>query len=385
MADKKISQEDPISGIGGLDGTEQVRLEKGAANNYRASVDELKTFIGGGGATDILLADLQTAYNAGTMTPGWYYITDRKIWVEALNGSSVSPVGKRLMYCPATYAATTDGSGNVWLGVWNSALTPNVADLTIWGGKVWNNETATNALPPVDDFNLDPTEWTLIDVAHATNNEYIELSFGCSFDVVNDWVSKQWDDKGNVHGIDFLEQSTLYSFPENPVDFNDWNFETIGTIYANNKSTACFNNVGAINIYNNIVNGLIKDKVADYFNNPSLPVLESGTFTPTLTNDTNITDSTSFVCQYLRVGNVVTVSGRLLIQPTSNASNTILIMNVPINSAFNAGEQAAGVAHSFTAAGGAISEEATNLVRLTFLSNGTSNANWFFTYTYLIQ
>src|SRR5688500_4743620 len=39
-----------------------------------------------------------------------------------------------------------------------------------------------------------------------------------------------------------------------------------------------------------------------------LPVLTSGTYTPTLTNTTNLDGSTAYECQYLRVGNTVTVS-----------------------------------------------------------------------------
>jgi len=59
--------------------------------------------------------------------------------------------------------------------------------------------------------------------------------------------------------------------------------------------------------------------------------IASGTYTPTLTNVTNITASTARKCQYMRVGNVVTVSGSLDITPTLAALTTVGI-SLPIAS-----------------------------------------------------
>jgi hypothetical protein len=60
----------------------------------------------------------------------------------------------------------------------------------------------------------------------------------------------------------------------------------------------------------------------------------SGTYTPTLTNNANITSSTAYQCQYMRVGNVVTVSGQVDITATSVLTLTQLIMTLPISSSF---------------------------------------------------
>jgi hypothetical protein len=62
--------------------------------------------------------------------------------------------------------------------------------------------------------------------------------------------------------------------------------------------------------------------------------LLSGTYTPTLTNNANITSSTAYACQYMRVGNVVTVSGEVDITATSAATLTQLILTLPISSNF---------------------------------------------------
>jgi hypothetical protein len=61
--------------------------------------------------------------------------------------------------------------------------------------------------------------------------------------------------------------------------------------------------------------------------------VSSGTYTPTLANTTNIAASTPAVCQYMRVGNVVTVSGTVTIDPTATG-RIVMGMTLPIASAF---------------------------------------------------
>jgi hypothetical protein len=57
--------------------------------------------------------------------------------------------------------------------------------------------------------------------------------------------------------------------------------------------------------------------------------LLSGTYTPTVANQSNITSVSVEVAQYLRVGNVVTVSGQCTITPASAASATFSL-SLPI-------------------------------------------------------
>jgi hypothetical protein len=68
----------------------------------------------------------------------------------------------------------------------------------------------------------------------------------------------------------------------------------------------------------------------------------SGTYTPTLTDVTNVADSTTGTCQYMRVGNVVTVSGQLSIDPTTASANTVVRMTLPIASSFTGTSRACG-------------------------------------------
>lgn len=74
------------------------------------------------------------------------------------------------------------------------------------------------------------------------------------------------------------------------------------------------------------------------------PQLSSSTYTPTLTNVANLAASTAFVCQWCRVGGIVTVSGKVDVDPTLTATATELGISLPVASNFTANQQASGVA-----------------------------------------
>jgi hypothetical protein len=58
----------------------------------------------------------------------------------------------------------------------------------------------------------------------------------------------------------------------------------------------------------------------------------SGTYTPTWTGLANVASVTAFSCQYMRVGDTVTVSGWVTIDPTTDNTPTSLSFTLPINS-----------------------------------------------------
>jgi len=70
----------------------------------------------------------------------------------------------------------------------------------------------------------------------------------------------------------------------------------------------------------------------------------SGTYTPTLTNQSNITSSTPRQCTYLRVGNAVTVSGLFDVTCTALVSS-VLYISLPIPSNFTTSYQCGGVGY----------------------------------------
>lgn len=111
----------------------------------------------------------------------------------------------------------------------------------------------------------------------------------------------------------------------------------------------------------------------------------SGTYTPTLTNLTNLSASTTYVAQYMRVGNTVNVSGKVDIDPTLTATKTVLKMSLPINSTFATSQQCAGVAFSSDiAAQGAAIVAGKTTSRMEWVSADISNQPMFYNYTYQI-
>lgn len=87
----------------------------------------------------------------------------------------------------------------------------------------------------------------------------------------------------------------------------------------------------------------------------------SGTYTPTLTNVTNLDGSTAYVCQYLVVGRSCTVSGKVDVNPTATAA-TELGISLPFTTDFTTTQDCGGVAFcpSIASEGAAILADVTN-------------------------
>lgn len=113
----------------------------------------------------------------------------------------------------------------------------------------------------------------------------------------------------------------------------------------------------------------------------------TGTYTPTLTNTTNIAASTPFVCQWMRVNNVVTVSGKVDIDVTATG-NALLGLSLPVASALTLDTQLGGTFTSNAAATpetGCIFADATNdRASFKFIAVNTANNTFFFSFTYLV-
>lgn len=70
----------------------------------------------------------------------------------------------------------------------------------------------------------------------------------------------------------------------------------------------------------------------------------SGTYTPTLTNTTNVAASTAYQFQWSRVGNTITFSGEVDIDPTAGLTLTVLTMTLPVVGSFANSFECAGTA-----------------------------------------
>jgi hypothetical protein len=115
----------------------------------------------------------------------------------------------------------------------------------------------------------------------------------------------------------------------------------------------------------------------------------SGTYTPTLTNSAGISASTAYSCQYIRVGNTVTVSGVLEVTTTGTGSQTVGI-TLPIASNLSSISHCSGAgcfySATFRGVSSAIYADVTNdRATLNFLSpSAASGQATTFTFTYRV-
>lgn len=119
----------------------------------------------------------------------------------------------------------------------------------------------------------------------------------------------------------------------------------------------------------------------------STPAYSSGQYTPTLTNLTNVAASTAFQCQWTRIGNVVHVSGKVSIDPTSGSSTVQLGMSLPVASGFGGTGELAGTAavpniQGLSAA--ILADNVNGRAEFQFIHTDTGNNTFWFTFTYYV-
>jgi hypothetical protein len=113
----------------------------------------------------------------------------------------------------------------------------------------------------------------------------------------------------------------------------------------------------------------------------------TGVYTPTLTGVANVAASTAYSCQYVRVGDVVIVSGKLDLDPTAATTLTQLGISLPVTSNIGAEEDCAGSAGSpVILSGAAIRGDAGNNRAEFAWTTGldVTNQSWFFQFMYQI-
>lgn len=116
-------------------------------------------------------------------------------------------------------------------------------------------------------------------------------------------------------------------------------------------------------------------------------IVTSGKYTPTLTNVANLDASTAYECQYMRVGSIVNVSGKVDVDPTAAVASTQLGISLPIASNIGANEDCSGTAFAsgIAAQGAAILGDATNnRAQMQWISGDVTSQPMFFTFQYEI-
>lgn len=99
------------------------------------------------------------------------------------------------------------------------------------------------------------------------------------------------------------------------------------------------------------------------------------TFTPTLTNTTNVASSSNQRAAYIRLGTTVVGGISVSVTPTAGSANTVIDATIPVTSAFTNGADLIGVGAAFigTAFVGVrlVAETTGDQMRINFTSNGT--------------
>jgi len=109
-----------------------------------------------------------------------------------------------------------------------------------------------------------------------------------------------------------------------------------------------------------------------------------GTYSPTLTNTTNIAASTTAVASWYRVGNIVTVDGSVQIDPTATGGIALEI-SLPVASNFSAITNCNGVANEPTATQvGGIKANVTGTATLVSVALNNANKTWYYHFSYQV-
>lgn len=118
-----------------------------------------------------------------------------------------------------------------------------------------------------------------------------------------------------------------------------------------------------------------------------LSILDQGLYTPTLNNVANLGASTAYQCQWMRVGNMVTVSGKVDADATVAATLTQLGISLPVASNFGAEEDCGGTG---VAPGGASqyaaikADAANNRAEMIWLAGDITNQSFHFSFAYRV-
>jgi hypothetical protein len=120
------------------------------------------------------------------------------------------------------------------------------------------------------------------------------------------------------------------------------------------------------------------------------PIVETGTYTPTLTGSTNIAATTAYTCMYQRVNNLVQVWGSLDADPTAAAfTSTDLTITLPIASDIVNVYDLSGVSVGIDGgqpnqSGRVIGGPGGDNAVLVFLAGSVANQNHRFNFSYII-
>lgn len=118
--------------------------------------------------------------------------------------------------------------------------------------------------------------------------------------------------------------------------------------------------------------------------------ITSGTYTPTIANNSYTSSLTAYQAQYLRVGNTITVSGVALVTTTNTGSAVSFTLSLPFNSTTAFGTTSGGSGTCWvqnSPVGGTVVRNGSSSVITVFLNETAATANRYvnYHYTYLVD
>lgn len=119
----------------------------------------------------------------------------------------------------------------------------------------------------------------------------------------------------------------------------------------------------------------------------ALPALDSGTYTPTLTNVTNVSSSSAQVARWTQIGDQVTVYGRVSVDPIASATSTQVRVSLPVASNLGSNSDLAGVCVgdlSDESAGHIVADTANDEALIEAHPVSTSQHTYVYTYSYTV-
>lgn len=119
----------------------------------------------------------------------------------------------------------------------------------------------------------------------------------------------------------------------------------------------------------------------------SITTASSGTYTPTCTAVSNVTTVSAGVAMWTRIGDVVRVSGKMNIDPTSGSLLSAVRLTLPVSSNLAASTDLAGLAIRNTEplSGWAFGDTTNDAARVDFLCDAVVFAeDWTYEFSYLV-
>lgn len=244
MADKKISD---LGNVVNLHPSDMLAIVNEGITR-KVGLGTFQSFISNGQIISKMYDEVgQLKFDGQLVKGATYFINDRNIWVQALDGDKLSLHGEHLMITPRY-----EDIGGAIGGMWNSEASYTTGTRVIWDGKVWRRlATGTGNLRPT----ISPLEWEL--EQHSPEAEtfyYKEEVYFCEYDFDNDWIQLIHDvRRGNMVRVSRLFHVNrpevflvLDGAPTGILERFQWGNDSVYSNIVDESLFDCLNNRGQI-------------------------------------------------------------------------------------------------------------------------------------------